>query len=373
MIVADSQGRKSDAKIHSAKAVDRLDQLFRLGNLTMRQRYDAARYYANIAINAINLHRYEQGRQYARKSMEAGAFLPQEPKIRAGALSLIGSSLRSEGRVEEALQSLQEAQKIAESPAYSNATERAMDMYGILLREARTLGQDGGVSLGRAGEAIPVYRKAVDLMEEQASKDPRDQNARDRLATSSRELAELLVESDPQQSLAVFDLGIQRLREVKNNARARRREAQALAESSYPLRRLHQFPEARRRIDAAFALLRETKDYPADRVNPDSEVTVVLGARADYESDAGAPRRAGAIYERLLAAMMTTNPDVRGYLADASKISALYFHMADVYRRAGESVKADEMNERRLKLWRQWDGKLPHNEFVQRQLAQRSD
>ena len=47
--------------------------------------------------------------------------------------------------------------------------------------------------------------------------------------------------------------------------------------------------------------------------------------------------------------------------------------MADVYRRAGESVKADEMNERRLKLWRQWDGKLPHNEFVQRQLAQRSD
>jgi serine/threonine-protein kinase len=38
MVVADSQGRKSEAKIHSAKAIERLDQLFHLANLTPQQR-----------------------------------------------------------------------------------------------------------------------------------------------------------------------------------------------------------------------------------------------------------------------------------------------------------------------------------------------
>src|SRR5262249_9309793 len=129
MIVADSQGRKTDARIHSAKAIERLDQLFSLGNLTPQQRYDEARYDANIAINAINLHQYEQGRLYARRSMQAGTSLPQEAKIRAGALSLIGSSLRSEGRLEEALEALQQARQVAEGAAYTSPTERAMDMY----------------------------------------------------------------------------------------------------------------------------------------------------------------------------------------------------------------------------------------------------
>jgi len=102
--------------------------------------------------------------------------------------------------LEEALEALREARQIAEGPIFSNTVDRAFNLYGILLREARTLGQDGGVSLGRTEEAIPVYREAVDLMEEQASKDPRGQNARDRLATCSRELADLLAERDPQQS-----------------------------------------------------------------------------------------------------------------------------------------------------------------------------
>ncbi|HEX4810180.1 MAG TPA: serine/threonine-protein kinase [Bryobacteraceae bacterium] len=373
MIVASTQGRKADAAAHAAKAVERLDRLFGLGKLTPDQRDSAASYYANIALNYVNLHRYEEGVKYARKSMEAAASLPSEPRIRAVSLSLIGSSLRSQGRLDEALTALREARQIAEGSVFSSPVDRAFNLYGILLREARTLGQDGGVSLGRTEEAIAVYREAVNLMEEQASKDPRDQNARDRLALCSRELADLLEERDPQGSLAVFELGIQRLREVKNNVGARRNEAEALAESSYPLRRLHRLPESRQRIDAAFALLRETKDYPAEQIDPESQAVAALRARADYESQVGDRRRAVEIYESLFDAMMASKPDPLRDLMDATKVSMMWYYMAGVYRRAGDGGKAAGMDQRRLELWRQWDGKLPHNGFVQRQLAMRSE
>ena len=373
MILADSQGREADAAAHSARAVERLDRLYRAGNPTPAQRDEAAQDYANIALNALNRHRYEEGRQYARRSMEAAASLPSEPRVRSAALSMIGNSFRSEGHLDEALQAVREARRIAEGPIYPNPVARVFDLYGILLREARTLGQDGGISLGRTEEAIAVYREAVDLMEEQASKDPRDQTARDRLARCSAELASLLADRDPRQALALFDLGVRRLREVKNNVRARRLESAALAESSYPLRRLRRFPEARQRIDAAFALLHETKDYPASRLKPESEVVVALRALADYESQVGDRHRAAEIYEQLLGAMMAAKPDPLGDLMDANKISMMYYYMAGVYRHAGESAKASEMDQRRIELWRLWDSKLPQNTFVQRQLAMRSE
>jgi tetratricopeptide (TPR) repeat protein len=373
MIIANTLGRDSEAAVEAAQAAERLGRLLRLGNLTTDQRDDAATYYARIALCYVNLHRYEEGRKYAGKAMETATSLTSEPVIRSQSLSLIGSSLRSEGRLEEALEALREARRIAEGPLPSEPGIRELNLYGILLRLARTLGQDGGVSLGRTDEAIAVYHKAVELMEEQSSKDPRDQNARDRLALCSRELADLLEEKDPQQSLAIFDLGIRRLREVKDNLGARRREADALAESSYPLRRLHRFAEARERIDAAFAVLRETKDYPAQQIKPESAAVIVLRAQADYESQSGDRHRAVGIYEQLLAAMMASKPDPLGDLMDANKISMMYYYMAGVYRRAGDTAKASEMDQRRMELWRQWDAKLPNNSFVQRQLAMRSD
>jgi tetratricopeptide (TPR) repeat protein len=373
MILAQSGGRNEEAKTHAAKAAERLDRLVRAGGLTPAQRLEGANYYANIALNYTNVHLYEEARTYAGKSIEVAASLPAGQKFRAAALSLIGSSFRSQGRLEDALQALRQARQIAEGPIYSSQVERAFNLYGILLREARLLGQDGGVSLGRTEEAILVYREAVDLMEQAASRDLRDQNARSRLALCSRELAELLENRDPQQSLAVFDLGIRRLREVKNNINARRLEAQALAESSYPLRRLHRLTEARQRIDDAFAVLRDTKDYPSEQIKPESPVVVAFRAQADYESVLGDRRRAVEIYDLLFATMMASKPDPLGDLADASKVSMMYYYMADVYRRAGDDSKAAEVDKRRLELWRHWDHKLPNNVYVQRQLSSRSE
>src|SRR6185312_9273334 len=95
---------------------------------------------------------------------------------------------------------------------------------------------------------------------------------------TSRELGANLRERDPRRALRVYDHAIRRLREVQNNMRARQGEAGSLAGSSYALRRLNRPAEAKNRIEAAFRLLRETKDYPTDRIDTDSEVEPALRA-----------------------------------------------------------------------------------------------
>ena len=372
MIVAETERRHRDARVHAANAAAKLERFLHAGGFTPAQRTAAAAYYINLGIELMNLHEYEAGRQRVRSAMEAAASLPDEAQFRASGLSLIGNAFRSEGHLEEALTALRDARRTQEQAAYSTSVDRDRDRYGILLREARTLGQPGGVSLGRAAEAMAVYQELVDMEEQAAAKDLHDQDARDRLSMVSCELAQLLEERDPERALAMFDLGIRRLREA-GNVRVRRREAKELADSSYALRRLGRAGEARQRIDAAFALLRETKDFPAQRLDLDSEAVAVLCAQADYESTAGNPRRAVAIYEQLLAAIAPAKTDPLNDLSNASRISLLYAGMAAAYRHAGDPGKAAGMDERRLQLWRHWEEKLPHNAYVERQMAVRAE
>jgi serine/threonine-protein kinase len=372
MILAHSERRAAEAKSHAGKAVERLDRLTRAGGLTAPQREDAAQYFSNVALFHMNVHLYADAVRYANRSIEIARPLQSANANRAKNLSLIGNCLRCQGYLDEALQALRAAREIARGPIFSNPTDRALSLYGILLREARTLGQDG-ISLGRTDEAIAIYQEAVDLTEEAAARDSRDQTSRARLATCARELAELLLDRNPRRSLATFDLAISRQRDIKNNLAARRAEAQLLAESSYALRRLRQAPESRRRIDAAFALLRETRDYPAQKIGVESEVAGALRAQAAYESDVGDHRRAVQIYEQLFAGMIASSPDSLGDLIDAYRISMMYYSMASAYRRAGDPAKAGEMDALRLQLWRKWDEKLPRNSYVQRQLAMRSE
>jgi hypothetical protein len=51
-----------------------------------------------------------------------------------------------------------------------------------------------------------------------------------------------------------------------------------------------------------------------------------------------------------------------------TKLSRLYESLIDLYRRTGETGKAENMKMRQLELWRHWDQKLPNNAFVRRQL-----
>ena len=97
-----------------------------------------------------------------------------------------------------------------------------------------------------------------------------------------------------------------------------------LAKSSYPLRRLHRPSEAKARIDAAFAILKDTKDYPAERIRLGSHVYTAVCALADHEAETGDPRHALEMYQQLLDKVMATKPDAFDDLRDAPKLSRIY-------------------------------------------------
>src|SRR5439155_12775990 len=122
-------------------------------------------------------------------------------------------------------------------------------LANVLWRNGVILGADGQISLMRPDEAVLVFQQAFDAIEEIAKKDSNDASGRILFIQVARELGNILNRKNPEGALSVFDHALLRVREVKNNARARRGEAQLLAASSYPLRSLHRIPEARQHID----------------------------------------------------------------------------------------------------------------------------
>ncbi len=86
--------------------------------------------------------------------------------------------------------------------------------------------------------------------------------SRVRVGTTGRELGDILRWRDPAAALAVYDVALARLAEVRNNVAARRDQALVLANSSYALRRLGRQADGRRRVDEALASCRKHATIP---------------------------------------------------------------------------------------------------------------
>ena len=370
MILAQEAHRNQDALAYAHKAAARTGALLRLGAVANSERDSAAVVYGNIALAHINMHLYADAIPYARRSLDLARQLPGQRFRVAQALSLLANAQRYQGDLAGALEDIQEARRIADQAVYPNDILRAFDEYGVLLREGFILGEEGGVNLGRPADAVEPLRQALDLAEQSARKDPNDSTSRGRVGNSGNALGNVLRHRDPRQALAVYDLAMRRLREVPHSVPERRRLALVLANSSYALRGLHRPGEAKQRLDAAFAILGETGDYPAARVKLDSDAYVALCARADYYAGQGDSRRALSTYRQLLDKVIAAKPDALNDLRDAPRLSSIYAAIDDLCRRTGDPAGADQMAATRLELWRQWDRKLPNNPFVRRQLAE---
>jgi tetratricopeptide (TPR) repeat protein len=283
-------------------------------------------------------------------------------------LSLLANAQRYQGDEEAALRTIQEARKIADAATYSSDTARLFGRYAIMLREGRILGEEDAVNLNRPAEAIAIFEEALDMLQEAARKDPMDSAIRARVGTISRELGKILRDRDPRRALAVDDAGIARLGETPNNLRARRDRAALLAQSSYPLRSLHRASEAKARIDAALAILKETKEYPAEQIRPASPAYTVVCALADHEASMGDHRAALQLYEQLLDKVMATRPDPLSDLRDTPRIASIYAALTGLYRRAGNTIAAEAMHTKRVELWRHWQRELPRSAYIHRQL-----
>jgi tetratricopeptide (TPR) repeat protein len=362
MILAQQEHRYSDALAHAHESAARLDAFLRLGDVQVVERAEAANAFGNIAIALLGMRRYEETIPYARREVELGESIPAaQAHANVGLISWAGAMGR--GDLEGALSAIHEGRKAAETGAYPTETMRINELYGTLLREGLILGGDGEVNLGRTADALRALQRALDISEEAARKDPNDATSRAHAANAGIAVANIVRHENPWRALAVYDVALGRLREIRNSLPAQRDQALALANSSYPLRSLHRAPEARQRIDAAFAILKDTNDYPAEQYYLDAAAYVVVCALADHEAEAGDPHRAIETYEQLAKTVAVTD------FEDAPRLSRLYEALSRLYRKAGDPAKADSTKARRVQLWQNWDRKFPNNAFVLRQIV----
>ena len=108
--------------------------------------------------------------------------------------------------------------------------------------------------------------------------------------------------------------------------------------------------------------------YPPVEIDPDSPVEPALRALGDYYEETGQSLRAAEVYQELLDRFTAARLDERNDLRYAMKLARVYATLARLHRRNGQPTRAAAMAARRLELWQHWDGKLPHNRFILRQL-----
>ena len=369
MILAESEHRESDALAHARKAVDRCEALLSQGPPTDAERDTELMLFGNVATASVNMHRYEDGIRYSKRQLELARTYGPAPRAESYALSVLANALRFQGDLEGALEAIRQAREVGQRATYADETKQMFTRYPLLLREAFILGEDRAISLNRPDEAAALLREAFDMHEAGARRDPKDYVSRTRVATTGRELGDILRWRAPQDAAAVYDVTLTRLAESRDNLRTRRDRALVLANSSYALRRLNRIAEARRRVDDALALLEGTKDYPSDRLALDSEVCAVLHARADQRADEGDVAKAIHEYEQLLEKIMAGTPDVEHDLRDAYSLSLLYEDLGRLYRANAASDRADATDAKRRALWTHWNEARPGIPFVLRQLA----
>jgi tetratricopeptide (TPR) repeat protein len=329
-----------------------------------------------IALNNVgNLLRLRQQLDDALRMIRRGIELARpidSPALQrqVGAL-LIGSARvqRDRGALEDALRDIRQAASILEPDPGALAQQQWLTFALALEDEGLILANDRDPNLARPDEAALLFKRAFQITDEIVHQDANDAQSRGSLAAKGRFLANLLRQSDPQAAIDVYNHLLRHLAEVKNNPRFRRLEVYSLAESTYALHRLRRSAEARQRLDAAFARLRELKLYPADRIALGSESELTVQASVDLEAGLGNLARALEIARQLVEDVLRSKPEPEQSLTDASRLSGLYRGVADLERRAGHPDRASALEARRRHLWQHWDRKLPNNAFVLRQLA----
>src|SRR5262245_2643023 len=367
MILAENDNRDADALAFGQKAAGRLETMLGAAGSTREESKIVARLYSNIALAHSNMHRVDEAARYARRAVETARPLGDD-RILSASLSVFSNAARFSGDLESALKASREARSIAEKVIDPNNASITLNLAAALWREGLILGELNNINLDRGHEAIPLIQKALELAEGLAQRDAHDNDSRAYVGMAGRELGDILRDNDAARALNVYDSAFRRLAEV-NSTKSRRDQVWLLAGSSYSLRRLGRPADAKKRIDDAFAILKDVKDYPAATVELGDIVDATLRALADHQADSGAMDAAIATYQELFEKVRASSPQPETDLRHANGLSRIYRDLGNLYRRAGRASEADTLHKQRLELWQSWDKKLPDNPFVQRQLS----
>jgi tRNA A-37 threonylcarbamoyl transferase component Bud32 len=369
MILADIDGRSAESNDFGRQSVASLEK-FHAQKSDQAEASAILVTYLNVAQIYEHAQRADDALVLCRRGSELARTFGRD-SYRGAFLQVAANISRSRGDLDEALRSIQESAGALDPGPENGDQSRTMNYVMSLVIEGQILGGDNAISLGRPAEAVAVLQKAFNIADDRVHQDPNDQNTRGKLEMAGYPLASILRHSDPRLALEVYDHTLRHLAEIKSNPNVQFYQARALAGSSYPLWALGRPVEARQRLDAAFKLLRELKMYPADQIGLGTGAHRALAAQADLEAATGNPARALQIYQELLDRTAGSKPGPENSLEDAVDRAGIYTGMAAVDRQAGHSDLASALDARRVELWRGWERKLPHNSFVQGQLALR--
>jgi serine/threonine protein kinase/tetratricopeptide (TPR) repeat protein len=363
MEIAWERSHEDEALAFARKSAQWLDQ-FQASARDKAQASTILRTYGAVAHQYMMEQEFDEALQLTRRGEDLARTFGRN-QDRANFLDTAALALSYQGSLDEALKSIRESVDLQESGAAELGYREAMNLVTSLAREGWILGDPDSISLGQSGEAVKVLERAFQIADSFVHKDQKDETPRSRLFLAGGSLADILWRSDPQRGLDVYDHLLRDMDEVDSKF-LRLREVDVLAGSSYALRRLGRTAEARQRLDWAFAILRDLKLYPAEKIEPGAEADVALSALADHEAETGNWVRGIEICRGLLERAREMKPETS--LVGAVNLSEIYGSLAAIYRRGGKAELASTVQAKRSELWQHWVGKLPNNPFVLRQM-----
>jgi len=362
MTVADYQNHHERAMQLAEVAGRRLNERLALGSLSPEEVDTATHLFSNLGVAYSNSQKLDEAIRMSRRALEISEGVPAAQMRRASAFGVLAVSLRGKGDLDGAYQasveSLRDLEKIPVGAARDSNLVRALERQGMIL------GEDSGLSLGRSAEAKAVFRRALDVAEDQAKRDPIDTRSRFDIAITTNYIGDIDRHTDPAGALVLYEHGLRRVRETKPNARMRIAEADLLSASAYAYRALHRNVEAARSIEASFAILKEIGEGGEDKVQPGDEVSAAMRAQADHLAETGQVEKAVAAYEDLLKKMMAWGPHPEADLAQAEVLSRTWLEMARLYRRVNRAEDGLRMEKQNRELWDELNRKLPNRPYV---------
>ncbi len=365
MVLANSQGDHAEALKYAASAASLIERFINTHPTESHDLYSMRYFYSNVAGVYYDARRFNDATRYCQLGLDIPL---SNNKGNGFTLTILAAARWQSGDLDGALGTSLDAIELEKGEAADGHASMRINLANGYDLEGEILGRaDAEPSLGRTREALADFQKALDIAEDLAKKDANDYLGRHNVATVSPEIGNILRHRSPQDSLAVYDHALARIREARSNVSTQRDEAELLAASSYAVRWAGRDKEAKQRIARALELLNQAGRYPSDKVEPMGDAYDALRAQGDDYAETGHANKAIEAYQELLDKLMAWKPDVQNDLRDATCISRTWTALANMLRRTGRTEEAVRLEAQRTELWNHWNGKLPNAQFLLRQ------
>ena len=365
MILADLDGRRDEAIAEASRAASLIERFMSLGNTDPNDVDSMVYFYVNVAEESGNARRFDDAIRYCRRAFDISEPVAIAHEYHGALYHVLANALWQTGSLDGALKTINRAIELEEKEALGGHVGIQMNLASALYMKGMILGKrDAEPSFLRTQDGVAAFQEALDVPEKLAKTDPSDFLSRSKIADFELEVGNILRHSKPPEALNAYDHALARIREAKISTATEIDEARLLAASSYVLRWMGHQDEAQRRIDRALRLLTDAHRFPAEKVEPMSDVYDALKAQADAFAETGQTVKAMEAYQQLLSDLMAWGPDRQNDLRDAACISRTWTALARLARLAGRPDEAGRLDAQRAELLDHWKAKLPNGVFL---------